>query len=440
MRTKTLTALLLIGSMVLAACAVEDEPELAEDQAAIEQIPQAPPAFSLSGRTTSSITMTWWSPFEALSTKVQRRAVGGIWTTVKTYGGTTGSITYEDTGLSPDTRYCYRVIVTTSGGSTVTPALCAVTKFPNDEPFRRARLALVVSDVTGAGTDDPVRINLNDTWWGNSTGLDYSHDDLERSSVFSYDLRLANLGHLHDITNITIQKSGTDSLCLRSMTLLLDEKVAYGRYFGNTPTTCRSIQDVFTVSQDELRASSQFAGWSPPIFVPYVYRDEIRSRIEGIMGDLVWNNPDVYWGHITDEAVDVRANKTHPNWLDIDFDLSASVFLDPVVDIDLTVEVDFVGGPWPEIWELTFESVWFEVDVDALWWEQVIRALGRPVCGPLSGQDCAAAIESHLEDRINASFDGFSEYFDAPFDCPQPTVEVTYDAGLVFGCDYSSPE
>src|SRR6185503_14215654 len=114
-----------------------------------------------------SVTVRWATPANVTSTILQRRITGGTWATIKSYGVTSGTISYPSTGLTRDTRYCFRVVVSNTAGSAMTPEVCALTDFANDETITRARLEIGVADVLGAGTDDPVGVSLNDTYWSN---------------------------------------------------------------------------------------------------------------------------------------------------------------------------------------------------------------------------------------------------------------------------------
>jgi len=303
------------------------------------------------------------------------------------------------------------------------------------------RLNLQSADVTDAGTDDKVGVSLNDTWWGNFTGLSYSHDDLERNSTFKYDLGFRNLGALHDIANVTIKKYGSDGLCLRSFQLLLDEVSVFSRTFGNTSSTCRWLDGSsettgqFHVSHAELRATPAFVNWQPAgsLFVP---QEEIEERLEGIMGSLIWNNDDVKWGKIYGEAVSVSAHPTLAQEIVVDYDLEGVGFgPNPEVDIDLHLRVEFLpaGGGW----QLSFASTYFAANVDFSWWAEVIISLGTIVCGPVTGQDCVGLLEDHIEEQIEASFGGFSQAFDVETGpCPSPQVDVTSDGSLEFFCQF----
>ena len=433
---------------------MEEDPELADHtaQLAIDPDPGdgpgpegSPPtapssSFKPTARTDTSVTMSWKAPASATSTRVQRRTASSGWTTVRNYGVTSGTVTYQNTSLTQDTRYCYRVVVANEYGSRTTTERCALTDRPSSPKFSRVRLELQVADVDDAGTDDLVGVSLNDTYWSNFTGLSYSHDDLERNSTFRYDLEFRNLGDLHDIANITIKKYGEDGLCLRSFQLLLDEQPVFSRTFGNTSSTCRWLDGSSEttgqhhVTHAELRATPAFTSFQPGGALT-VGQEELEERLEGIMGNLIWNNDDVKWGKIYDEAVSVSAHSTLSDHLVVDYDLEGVGWgPNPEVDIDLHLQVQFVdnGG----VWQLSIASTYFAANVDFDWWAEVLISLGTIVCGPATGHDCLSLLEDHIENKIEESFGGFAQAFDvATGPCPTPAVQVSSAGDLEFFCD-----
>jgi hypothetical protein len=454
-KTATLFCILLAGCVV-----DETDPDYSDSEAAIddgqgeelpeEYPPDAPTGFILTARTTSSVTMRWTTPDNVTSTKVQRRVAGGSWTNVKSYGETTGLQTYTSSGMAPDTHACYRIAVYNEAGAAATAEKCAVTRVTDSQPLSRVRLEIRVADVDGAGTTDRVGVSLNDTQWGNFTGLNYSIDDFGRGSTFEYDLDMNGIPELHDIANITIRKYGNDSLCLRSIRLLLNEVTAVSKVFGNTSTTCKNLNGSstttgrFSVPHAELRSTSSFINWVPPPLTlanATIPQEEIEERLEGIMGDMIWSSPDVQWGEKRGtEYVEVSDNEDDPQSLDVDYDLEAKVPLtNPEVDVDLTLRFDLVDGP--SGWQLLIESTFINVFVDVPEWEAaIINALGAPFCGLATGETCEHLIEEYIAEMAEAQFDGISEAFNVPDPttiCPgTPTVQVNGNGDVVFGCDF----
>jgi hypothetical protein len=282
--------------------------------------------------------------------------------------------------------------------------------------------------------------NLNDTQWANWTGLNYSHTDFGQYTTFTYDLLMNNISRKHDIGNITIKKYGSDHLCIRYIELILDGETAYTRNFGNT--TCQwlsgSSTSTFTVSHADLRANGYWNNWDPPAPSLLIPQEEIEERIEGVIGHLVWNNPQVYWGHIAGEAVSAGANPTDDQTIDIDLDLAGTVdnWPDVTVDVDMSLRAAFVGEPGD--WKLSIETTEFEVHPNVGPVSAIILGLGNLVCAIGSGgSTCQGLIEDYIADRAEESFDGFSETWDVDTgDCPQPTVTVINDGDLLFGCDW----
>ena len=167
--------------------------------------PYAPQGLVVNGRTADSLSMLWYdrSDFED-GYRIYRQS-GASWVLVGEAAAGSGYLTFQDnSGLQPDTRYCYVVSPYNSNGQSSSPVSCAYTRDGNDNTVWRAELVLHTADVEDAGTDDSVFILLNsaagDTQpGGNRTWLDYARDDFERGATHSYDLGTVSVGELGDI-------------------------------------------------------------------------------------------------------------------------------------------------------------------------------------------------------------------------------------------------
>lgn len=130
---------------------------------------------------------------------------------------------------------------------------------PDSTPVWRAQLRLAIANVSDAGTDDDVQVQLNVK---NSTWLDYARNDFERNKTYTYDLALTKVTKLEEITKLRIRKTGTDAICVRSVTLLINGKTIYSKTFGNTQSTCQWLDNgdghpnSFSISSATLRAHS----------------------------------------------------------------------------------------------------------------------------------------------------------------------------------------
>ena len=286
---------------------------------------------------------------------------------------------------------------------------------PGDTPIWRVQLRMVVADVDDAGTDDSVKVELND---GHQTWLDYGRDDFQRDSDFTYDLVLTNLAKLDDINYIRITKVGTDGLCLKSFDLLVNGKRIYSQNLAVGRVPCRWLDGddghapSLTVAGTTLRAHSlwqQYTQPFPPLVIP---REELESRIESIIGDKL-HGTKLYWGEISGRAVEVTRKDDHTVHVDLDLAYSLDNWFDPEVDVDLDLGLACSGGKI----SLTASNV--QVHVDANWVTDVL-SLGL-----------VNIAEHYIDGRINDGLKNFS--FKTEVGVPLcPTMTVQSNGNIVF--------
>ncbi|MCC6652381.1 MAG: fibronectin type III domain-containing protein [Candidatus Eisenbacteria bacterium] len=117
--------------------------------------PAAPSALSASGSTSTSIALTWTDgSTNETSFEIERSTTGsgGPFTPRGTVGANV--TTYDDTGLTPNTPYCYRVrAVNGTGASAYTPTACATTPLTS-------HYALDLTSSTYVGFGDPAALDL----------------------------------------------------------------------------------------------------------------------------------------------------------------------------------------------------------------------------------------------------------------------------------------
>ncbi len=275
------------------------------------------------------------------------------------------TLDYTDTGLNPDTRYSYRFRAYNSYGES---------SFVNDyitldgRGVWRLQLRVRTANVEDAGTDDDVYVALNGR---NTTWLNYSHNDFERGSEFTYDLLLDGVSDLSDINGMSIENSGSDGLCLESLALLVNGSEIFNQQFGATSSTCRWLdqgsgsQPSFTASRATVRAHPLWQGFQqpgPPLGLPRV---ELESRIEGIVGDAL-HAKDAYWGDLDgDRYVEVTGKDDQR--IHVTVDLSADV---PGFDaeVDLSFDLRFASactdGQTPLELPVIAENVHADADFD----------------------------------------------------------------------------
>lgn len=502
------TILMTLTSCLVTACTL-DEPtdDVATTSAAVcdyvnnddcvpdyDELAPAPSTVTYTNRTTSSLSFSYHAKADWTSHEIQRRqADGSTWTTIKTYSAVpNGTRAYTSSSLWSDLGYCFRIRATNANGTGYGPGPCAVTRSsgqPNPT-VKRLQLRVKIADVSGAGTDDPVEVWLGtyDLPGDNRTGLNYApvpvkdpagvtwHDDFARNRERTFDLVTTNIATLRDISRIQIKKrakfgesgGGTNGMCIESFALLVNGATAYSRNFGSS--TCRWIDNApgmspsFTVSFDDLRQASSFDDFvDPPIvFDPAPNADgmptftiqaaELKSRIEGIVGDAVWNRGKIAttpWGTSSTVMVDwdytANAVELAKPWLsnrvhvDLDLEMRASGQPDAFIDADFDLVPSFENTSTGYSLRLDVENFDTEADLPA-WADVAIWSFCR--VWNSFGDDCSIAeVEAGIEAKIEASF-GF-EQRPIPFattaelaalGCTEPTVTVTAGAALQFSC------
>jgi hypothetical protein len=390
----------------------------------------------------SDVTVRWKdnSPADT-STVIERANAAGVWSTLTTLpGALTGDQSYVDRNLPADSEWCYRIRVRgANNAEVVTLPRCVVTQMKNDIGVFRAQLRIRVANVSGGGTDGRVAVSLQggpfDTPTGSYTGLKTAIDDLEAGTDVIYDLIQEGITTLRDITRIGIYTGSTDAFCVSQIQLIVNTKVAFDRTWGDS--TCKWVDgyNAIFVSHTELRASPLFTGFQSPIMSPVVETEELESRLEAIVGTLIferldvdWRSPGVVVSRLSDSAI--RAN----------IYLDSTGFGGPSIDLVFDVEVAFnLSG---NAWELSFVPVNFRSSVDFPWWAEALASIIEPLCAPavaISGetfQTCMTHLEEHIAKQIKKGFELPSKRIPVslPANCMTPDVTVLSDGALSFSC------
>lgn len=235
-----------------------------------------------------------------------------------------------------------------SASSNVT--LAAVSE---DMPVWRAQLRLQTADVSNAGTDDDVSVQLSEP--GNQTWPDYGRNDFERNDAFTYDLVLDNVHTLRDISMLRISKTGTNGWCMRSITLYVNGRAIYALDFGSLGRWLDidpgNDHRSYTVSYLALRAHSLWTSYEQPALPMFFSRQELKSRVESLIGDDLVRYasafPDdvLHWGALSGSDY-VEVNRTNVQAIHVDLDLREIVndWPDQDVDIDFDLEFSCSGG------------------------------------------------------------------------------------------------
>jgi hypothetical protein len=235
------------------------------------------------------------------------------------------------------------------------------------EPIWRAQIRLITADVGDAGTDDSVKVSLNST---NTTWLDYGRDDFERNTTYLYDLNLTALATFANVTQIKIEKTGTDGWCLKGFELLLNDRSVYYQSFAS----CRWIDGndghlpSYTLASSTLRSSSRWQLYTrPPLSsIAVLERAELESLIEGMLGHEMYYNK-LYYGHLYGRAVEVsKASLAKAIHVDLDLAYDVSWLPDPEVDVDF----DLVFSCSTGVIKISLKNL--KIKVDSAWYSEVL--------------------------------------------------------------------
>lgn len=207
-----------------------------------------------------------------------------------------------------------------------------------DTKIWRLQVKFLTADVENAGTDDEVHVSLNGD---NDTWLDHARNDFERGDYHTYDLKLDNVATLADITRLRIRKTGSDGWCLRRVKLYVNGATIFQRDYDS----CRWLDNegghsrTLRFSSATLRANAYWEGWTDPTSSPLrLSRSSIEHIVEGLVGDIIHGEPDVYWGNRHGSKY-VAASRLNATDLRFDIDLAVDAeticpFSDPDLDVD----------------------------------------------------------------------------------------------------------
>jgi hypothetical protein len=210
-------------------------------------------------------------------------------------------------------------------------------------------------------------VRLNDS---NSTWLDYGRNDFERRDEFTYDLQLTSVRRIGDIRYLEIAKDGSDGWCLKRVELHVNNRPIFTHDFG---TPCLWMDNdnghrrSTRISGATLHNHALWRGYRQPGIVETARRglprDEIESRIEGLVGHLSTNSP-VDWGRIYGRPVE--ASRKDSRTLHVDLDLMYDTVFDPEIDVDFDLRITCNAGAY----SITVMNV--KVDVDSPWYSEIL--------------------------------------------------------------------
>jgi hypothetical protein len=370
-------------------------------------------------RTDSSLTVTWQdrSNLDEANRLLRQRNNTGPWEVAADFGRLDNWTTYVDSGLQPDSLYCYRVQSENDQGSVTTPSndrACGYTRDGNGIRVWRVQLRIRTADVSEGGTGDAIQVRLtsplaNYNPHGNRRWLDYGprweggwRDDFARNREFTYDLDQSYIGQLSDISMITIEKEGSDGVAIAEIALLVNQQEAFSRVFGETASTCLWLDNdaghstSYTVWLSELRAHPSWQALiatppPPPYAIP---NQAIVSRIEGMIGHAI-HGKDVWWGEFNSPAW-VEATFLDEERLRVDIDLQADfpILGNPEVDINFDLHFWIECNAAEGTATLHVDTENFSTNVDFGFFSEVLFGF---------------AFEDDVADRVRAGFQPIAE-------------------------------
>ncbi len=303
---------------------------------------QSPGGVFIRDRRATRISVRWHDRTTLeIGYRIERADVGQVWAwpdedmwqEVATTGPLDGFPEIVDDGLTPERHYCYRAFAVGETAEKRSAVGCAVTHAAQPQPVFRAQLQLHTADLTNAGTDDPIEVLLQHRAvilpTGNSTWIDYSRNDFERGDIFSYDLNVQGLRRISDITQIHVEKFGSDDWCVSRIELIVNELTYFERTFADMPDECfwlRADSDGrLIIPFEDLRNHARWGRFDPRVLVLLSERTttslqtdadplpegilttlklpsqllgllhaDMLSRIEGIVGDAIATQ-DAHW-------------------------------------------------------------------------------------------------------------------------------------------------
>ena len=301
----------------------------------------------------------FYSDAENEAEALQRRDPNGVWVDIVGVGSHPNGVRHVDRNLQPDTRYCYRAVARRGNLTVNSSATCERTRSAQAEPVLRLQVMLSIADISDAGTGNG-SVSA-DVGVGAQTWLDRPGDDFTRGSRSNFDL--PPVRNMSDIEYLVIRNHNDDDMCVRSLSLEVNETQVFSEYFGDADCIWigRDTSSVFHISGDELRASSlwiypaatlanrlstdtynrgpRYSTSDREVAVLHLPADEIQERLESSIGSGL-RGTGLYWGN--SGSVDLSRLWDEDMSLDVDLSYDQNNWFDPSVNLQATLE--FAGG------------------------------------------------------------------------------------------------
>jgi hypothetical protein len=166
-------------------------------------------------------------------------------------------------------------------------------------PIWRLQLRIVTGDSPTAGTNGIPAVRLNSTNQGVRTLNPSNSTAFDRAHVDTYDLRL--LDRASQITMLRIGIAGNDDWCVKQVTLILNNRVAFDRNVvpGGACATIRAGTYV-EYSSTDLRTNPSWVNYgTPPPLPTRLTATDLRAIVANVTGSAMTATAGVSWNPAT---------------------------------------------------------------------------------------------------------------------------------------------
>src|SRR5262245_5449968 len=212
---------------------------------------------------------------------------------------------------------------------------------PETMPIWRVQVFFETFNTSDAGSDDSVRVELNDN---NGTWVDSGFDDWEIGSR-TYDLRMDGVSRISDIDYFRVSKTGSGGWCIGRIRLIINGLTLYDEVFpsGHWLDNCCGHSTVFFMDDFFMRQRPQWINYVVPTRSNIVPVGDMRSRIQCLFGDFLTANDDLGFRNSNPITVSTLDANTWRVNVDLD-DKKPGPVPDPDVDVDFDLTVLWSGG------------------------------------------------------------------------------------------------